>query len=434
MNNRSTGSGRAARVNKEHVRALRVLVGAIGLTLLVVGTTVVTGAAPSVEVHVVSTSKSAGGPAITTVACMSVGNCVLAGYGTNDHVFLWAERAGISVRAFNPLEHFTKALGPTLNSLSCFRGGCLGFGQFTPSMTSKSVSYFTASYSGGAWHPAKIDRLDLGSAKGFDVSGLSCRDNRNCIAVGRLPYSPDSVNYSDFVSAPGILTMTNGRWGSPTVVGSKVKGFPAGFADISCPSWGNCVAVGIGKVDGHLASLEAKETHGIWSSVGAPFPKTWEVLSVSCPATTDCSVGGRTDTPQHSEAFVSSEQSGRWLHAVPVGAVWTVKKGYTASSANLLSCSSATTCVVAGLVDGPRPTMSGKVSVSSVAWVANEANGAWDSGALIGFRPGHINQGQLDGLSCPSPTSCVVVGRSGIKNAKLTQIGRSDNFVATVTP
>jgi hypothetical protein len=78
--------------------------------------------------------------------------------------------------------------------------------------------------------------------------------------------------------------------------------------------------------------------------------------------------------------------------------------------------------------------MNGKYSVSRVAWVANEAGGSWDTGAMIGYRAGKINQGQVDGLSCPSAKSCVAVGQSGIKNSKMLQIGRTDNFVATVTP
>jgi hypothetical protein len=229
--------------------------------------------------------------------------------------------------------------------------------------------------------------------------------------------------------------MTNGQWHSPTVIGAKFTGYPSQFSDVSCPTWGNCVAVGVGKVgDGHFESIEASETNGTWSSVTAPFSQTWEVLSVSCPTLAHCTVGGRIDSLKGTEAFVSSEQGGRWPHAVAVGAAWSVKNGYTMSVADLLSCSRATTCVVGGMVDGPRPTLSRTVSMSSVAWVANEDAGAWDPGTLIGYRSGKDNQGQLSGLSCPSPTWCEVVGQSEIKNSKLEQIGLSDNFVATVVP
>ena len=131
---------------------------------------------------------------------------------------------------------------------------------------------------------------------------------------------------------------------------------------------------------------------------------------------------------------MASEKSGHWHRATPPGERWTVKKGYSQSLADLLSCSNTTTCVAAGMVDGPRPTLSGVVSVSSVAWVANETRGKWDEGTMIGYQAGKINQGQIDGLSCPSATSCLAVGQSGIKNAKLTQIGRTDNFAATITP
>jgi hypothetical protein len=434
-NNPTTTNDRAARVIKERVRARQVIFGVMGLALVAVVSPLAAGASPTVRVHVVSTAKTAGGPAITTVACMSVGHCVLAGYGTNDHVFVRAERGGHWGRNFDPMKDFRTAVAPSLDALSCYRSGCLGFGEFTSSRTSQRESYFTVSYSGGTWHPAKTTSLALGSAKGFDASGMSCRDSRDCVVVGRLPYSDNSVNYADFVSAPGILTMTKGQWDSPTLMGAKFTGFPSQFADVSCPSWGNCVAVGVGKVgDGHFESIEARETDGTWSSVMAPFSQTWEVLSVSCPTIPHCTVGGRIDSLKGTEAFVSSEQSGRWVHAVPVGAAWTVKKGYTMSDANLLSCSSATTCVVGGMVDGPRPTLSRTVSVSSVAWVANETAGEWDEGALIGYRSDKDNQGQLSALSCPSPTWCTAVGQSEVKNSKLEQVGLSDNFVATVTP
>jgi len=423
------------RVSKERVKAQLVVVGMIGLMFVALSSALPVGAAPTVSEHVVSTAGPTGTPAVTSVACISVGNCVVAGYGSGDQAFVRAERSGHWSRAINPIKNLGKVIGSSLYTLSCFRDGCLIFGEFTPSKGSQTIAHFTVSYSGGTWHKAKLAALPLGSAKGFDESGISCEDSRDCVVVGRLPYSDNSVSVSDFVSAPAVLTMTNGVWRSPTLIGAKTAGLPpSSFSDLSCPSWGNCVAVGIGKVDGHFRSIEATETNGAWSPVTSPFPKGWDVLSVSCPTTVHCTVGGSINSASRGEAFVSSEQSGLWLHAVQVGTAWTVKTGYSGSSANLLFCASATTCVVAGMVDGPRATMNGKFSVSSVAWVANETGGRWNAGAMIGYRAGKINEGQVDDLSCPSATSCVAVGQSGIKNSKMFQIGRADNFVATVTP
>lgn len=423
------------RVIKERVRARPVIVGMMGLMFVALNSALPVGAAPTVSEDVVSTSGPGGSPAVTSIACMSVGNCVVAGYHSGDQAFVRAERNGRWGRTVNPTKNLGKASDSGLNALSCFKDGCVGFGEFIPSGSSQTTSYFTVSYSGGTWHKATLAALSLGSAKGFDVSGISCQNSRDCVVVGRLPFSNSSVSVADFVSAPAVLTMIGGVWRPPTLIGPKTKGsVPTMFTDISCPSWGNCVAVGLGKADGRFGSIEATETIGTWSLVTAPFPKGWEVLSVSCPTTSHCTVGGSINSLSGSTAFVSSEESGKWLHAVQVGTAWTVKKGYSGASANLLSCASATTCVVAGVVDGPRPTMNGKYSVSRVAWVANETGGSWDTGAMIGYRAGKINQGQVDGLSCPSAKSCVAVGQSGIKNSKMLQIGRTDNFVATVTP
>jgi len=69
------------------------------------------------------------------------------------------------------------------------------------------------------------------------------------------------------------------------------------FLDVSCPSEGNCVAVGLGSVHGTYGSIEAVESNGRWSDAVDTFPADWTVLSVSCPAMRDCTVGGRISSP-----------------------------------------------------------------------------------------------------------------------------------------
>jgi hypothetical protein len=78
--------------------------------------------------------------------------------------------------------------------------------------------------------------------------------------------------------------------------------------------------------------------------------------------------------------------------------------------------------------------MNGKVSVSSVAWFASETKGSWNSGTLIGYNRGAINEGQVVGLSCPSNSYCEAVGQYGIKNSSMTTIGETHSLAASYMP
>jgi hypothetical protein len=292
------------------------------------------------------------------------------------------------------------------------------------------VEHFTVAYSSGQWKKAIPLTLNLGPAKAFQEFKISCSDQRDCVVVGTLRYSSQFA--ATPIYAPAVLTEKSGQWGAPRPLAARTStvGRLAELLDVSCPRTNDCVAVGVGSIHGAYGSIEAVETNGQWSQAQQTFPSNWTVLSVACPTMNDCTVGGRISTPGASAAFVSSGRVGHWAKPVQVGKVWTAD-GYSESSANLLSCRSATHCVVAGLLDGPHPTMNGKTSVSSVAWFAREINGRWNSGTLIGYHGGAINSGQVDGLSCPSATTCEAVGQYWIKNSSMAAIGSIHNFAAS---
>jgi hypothetical protein len=406
---------------------LRV-VTVIGAVLAVAGLATTSYAAPIVTVTILSTSHSAATSGPTSVACMSEGSCVLSGYGSNNHAYVRTEKNGHWGPSRDPTMNLGKIVNSTLVAMSCYKGGCLGFGRFIRSARSTGNSHFTFTYARGKLQKATALTLKLGAAKSFQEFRISCSNSHNCVVVGALGYS--SAFSSDPIYAPAILTMKDGKWGSPQPLGkrSSGKGRVVEFLDVSCPTWGNCVAVGIGTINGIYGSLDAIEVKGRWAPAKSVFPARWTVLSVSCRTTSDCTAGGRIATTHGSAAFVSTEQGGHWITPVPVGTIWTVN-GESESSANYLSCQSATTCVVAGNVDGPRPTLSGKVSVSSVAWIASESKGKWSEGTLIGYKRGAINSGQAVGLSCPSSGSCVVVGQFSIKDSSMSLIGSVHSFV-----
>lgn len=413
---------------------MRVRVAAaVGLIVILLGPSAPVSAAPTVRVTELSTSASFGNSGPTSVSCMSAGNCVASGYASNNQAVVQTQRDGKWGPPIDPVMDLGKIANSILITTSCYASGCVAFGRYTKSLNTTKDEHFTVSYSSRKWMKAIPLSLSLGSAKAFQEFSISCSDQRDCIVVGTLRYSNQFA--STPIYAPAVLTEKAGRWGAPRPLAARTSAVDrvAEFLDVSCPSAGNCVAVGLGSVHGTYGSIEAVETNGQWSQAQDAFPANWTVLSASCPTMRDCSVGGRISTPGASEAFVSSGRVGHWAEPVQVGKTWTVH-GDSRSSANFLSCQSPTNCVVAGIVDGPHPKMNGKVSISSVAWLASETNGRWSDGTLIGYHSGAINDGQVDGLSCPSVRYCEGVGEYWIENSSLVAIGDIHDFAVSFTP
>lgn len=72
------------------------------------------------------------------------------------------------------------------------------------------------------------------------------------------------------------------------------------------------------------------------------------IVSVSCNAPGDCSLGGYyTDNASHDQAFVDSQASGTWAEAKEVPGTAALNKGGEASVASV-SCASPGNCAAAG--------------------------------------------------------------------------------------
>ena len=408
---------------------------AIGLIAGVLSLSAQASAAPIPKVSVaqIGTSASFGSSGLTSVSCLSAGNCVASGFASNNQAVVRTERDG----RWGPPRDAVKNLGKVAYSIliatSCFANGCVAFGRYNKSPTKTKDAHFTLTYSNGRWTEAKPLSLNLESAKAFQEFKIVCSDQRDCVVVGNLRYSDQSASTPTY--APAVLSEKAGRWGAPHALATRTSaiGRLDEFLDVSCPSARNCVAVGLGTVHGTYGSIEAVERNGQWSHAESTFPANWTVLSVSCPSMRTCSVGGRISSSSGSAAFVSSSRVGHWAKPVQVGTMWTAH-GDSQSSANFISCGTATNCVVAGIVDGPHPKMNGKVSISSVAWFTTETNGKWNSGTDIGYHVGAINDGQVDGLSCLSRRSCELVGQYWIEDSRLAVIGKIHDFAAYFTP
>ena len=129
------------------------------------------------------------------------------------------------------------------------------------------------------------------------LQSLSCAAPDDCAAVGRYVASPHRSNHGM------LLTERSGKWNaSRLVLPAKAKA-PAGVSltSISCPSHGNCVAVGWYGDKGRTHGLIVRERGGKWQRAvnaglpkgAAPASKSHTFLnSVSCPSATACTAGG----------------------------------------------------------------------------------------------------------------------------------------------
>jgi hypothetical protein len=217
-----------------------------------------------------------------------------------------------------------------------------------------------------------------------------------CLAVCLLLFAGGSVATSASAktgastgSGPGIVAVLP----ADAVVG---PGQLVSIPSVSCPSAGNCAAVGSylpkhGVVGG--GALLFTETTGGWAKgVEAVLPsnaRIGELTSVSCASVGYCSaVGNYTDQAGTRGGLLLTEKAGRWLPGVEV----------TWPNVDLrsVSCGSAGNCSAVG----------GGVLVVEKA-------GKWLPGQVpelpANAMPGHP-QLSLNSVSCPSAGDCAVVG------------------------
>src|SRR6266705_2950365 len=135
------------------------------------------------------------------------------------------------------------------------------------------------------------------------------------------------------------------------------------------------------------------------------------VLSVSCPSTGNCAVGGYyTDASSRNQAFVASERNGLWGNAVELPGSAALNAGGNAQVLSV-SCPTAGNCAAGGYYTDS--------SYDIQAFVDNERNGRW--GKVIEV-PGSAalnagGNGVVLSVSCPSAGTCAAGGEYADRSA-----------------
>ncbi len=324
-----------------------------------------------------------------------------------------------------------KVGGAVVVSVSCgSAGNCAAGGDY---WNHGRYLGFVVSEANGRWGRAievpGLGALDAGGYPGDGGAGVvsvSCGSAGNCAAGGS--YLDQQRHSQGFV-----VSETNGRWGRAIEVPGLAAlnigkdGRPGGgVTSVSCGSAGNCVAGGFYQdYNRHSEGFVVSERNGVWGRAievpglgtlnkGAYVAEGAQVNSVSCASTGNCAAGGYYSIPVagdrvHRQAFVASEQNGRWGMAIEVPGIAALNAGHYAE-VSTVSCASAGNCAAGGDAASSAPNLNG--GGHQQGFVVSESNGVWDRAIAVpglGALNTHGDAG-VESVSCASPGNCAAGG------------------------
>lgn len=259
---------------------------------------------------------------------------------------------------------------------------------------------------------------------------VSCPTAGNCAAVGQYdsPAGP---------SVAFVMTSVNGVWGQATGVT-----FPGGVQNaspnsilfsVSCPSAGNCVAVGRFKnVTGGYEGFTVTSSGGTWGTAqvvafaGGVQNATANttVRDVSCASVGNCvAVGDFRNAGGDFEAFTVKSSGGTWGNAAPVTFAGGVQNATPDGYLWSVSCGAVGECVAGGYFK--------LANTNSAAFTVTLSGGTWADGRPVAFAGGVQDATSpfdfVQSVSCPSAGNCVAGGYF------VNAAGHNQPFTATLT-
>jgi hypothetical protein len=384
----------------------------------------------AIELPGLAALNTGGGAEIESVSCASPGNCAAGGYyelasslpgSRPEQAFVASEQNGTWGNAIEVPGTAPPASGggSRVLSVSCGSAGNCAAGGYYPD-SSGAWQAFVDSEQNGTWETAiSVPGIGaLATGQFAEVNSVSCASAGNCLAGGQdLRRSGGPQAYQAFVSSE-----QNGSWHTAIVVpGSAAlahRGRIAGVTSVSCAEAGSCLVGGYyaaGYQRGYQVFV-ASERHGSWQRA-IELPGIFKLnkggfagvpTSVSCASPRNCAAGGsyRNGTGplrRVGEAFVASEQNGRWGTAIEVPGTGALNKRGNASVTSV-SCFSAGNCLVGGYyLDSSR---------HDHTFVASERNGIWRTAIEVPGIGALDNGGNdyVSSVSCAPAGYCLVGG------------------------
>jgi hypothetical protein len=245
---------------------------------------------------------------VADVSCTSTGNCVAIGEDSDIEAGYWTETNGVwdtSITAFpepaNGTFGFVGAGNDESPAVSCTSPGyCTVIGGLSVSGEPTASGPGIEVETNGVWGTPFLE--PAGDPVGLTpddvtnfLNSVSCSDANDCVAVG------DGEAYGEGPWAL-VASETDGSWSEAI---PEPLGIITNFNSVSCASAGNCTAVGYSGPGAGPTSTAAYqiESNGSWgpeTDFSGTVPSgesystdTWEFNGVSCPSVGDCvAVGG----------------------------------------------------------------------------------------------------------------------------------------------
>jgi len=332
---------------------------------------------------------------LTGVSCPSSTSC--AAVGDTASIQQWNGKSW-SIAPFG-----NKSSESELVSVSCSSAtSCFAVGG---SASNTQANGLVERWNGTRW--SVVPTPNLNGSFYAELSGVSCSSDANCLAVGSV-LSP--------TGADGLVERWNGtRWSiitPPNPTGVQFVQFSA----VSCSTATTCFAVGSDENETSEQALVERWNGTRWSITPSPLPagvQDTQLNGVSCQSATDCTAVGS------GEALAGSRSPGvrtfveRWNGTSWAAAASADPTGVPLAALVGVSCSSSTNCVAVG-VDASSETAPSKP-------FAEDWNGTtWTLAAVP--NPNGATNTELVSVSCRSSNSCYAVGAYATATASNTLV------------
>lgn len=383
------------------------------------------------------------GVGVRSLACPAIGSCVGTGSikGVQSAVVTQSGRSWHASLVQLPGIPSSNVILP---SVSCGSAGdCTAVGWYLVFKPGEGVDHpLLVGETGGTWTAGFDAQLPPDAATTSDANGLgpggraslvSCPSAGNCAIAGTYANSVAGPWPGGFLnrSEGWVATEQAGQWGrgvsvqlpgNADALGDQSKSGTSpflGFTGLSCPSAGNCTAVGGYAITGEQeGGLILKQRNGVWlQGIRAPLPRggvapsapnSWidPLGTVSCAAPNDCAAIGsyvKRGSPNRYLGWLLTERNGKWS-----GSALAPPRGTTATngmSLNQVTCPSRGNCVAVG-VYASHGNPNGLIAI--------ERRGKWQRAIKAKLPANAVKASRqhafLDSVSCPSASNCTIVG------------------------
>jgi hypothetical protein len=344
---------------------------------------------------------------ISAMSCQAAGDCTAIGTYTSTtsatgvpastQLGLIETESGGKWSAMTAPSPVTNTTSVALTSLSCVSAGnCVALGTFSISgVTAELVDTEAA----GKWATAILPPPQDAS-EGYTAYAVFCVSTGNCIATGESVdgAGPHALIYTD----------NKGNWAGSTVAlpGPPGPGYEILIPGLSCFSAGNsnddCVAAGSVIGGGNQYGIILTDTAGTWTGSNAKLPTggiRGELTGLACVSSSECTAVGSYAYGTGYGSWIDSDSAGRWT--TPASA--TVTSGNSVSLSSI-ACSSGGSCAIGGqYVDSSYQTDETLIYGSGTTWTATKPTMPSDASGAYGTTPPQAG-------ACFADNTCVLIG------------------------